>query len=946
MIASRLRANADCYLVAMLAVLLTLALRLSLGPWLGRQMPFLMFFMAILATSCLKGFRAGLLATMLSALAVDYFFIEPLDSFSIGCTGDSFQLWLFVIFGCGMAYFAEILLTSRSESERQARLLDQSQDAIFAFELHGPIVYWNRGAEQLYGIGSRQALGSLPHDLLATEFPESHEATRSALVARGEWLGELTHITAGGDRLIVECRMALIEEPDGRRLVLESSRDITSRKDAESRLMAAEVEREQEIVRQKLLADSLGHLLISEPEKMVAGLFERLSATLGLSGYFNYMVDEPGESLLLDSYAGIPDQIAREVEHLPFNQAVCGVVASSRRPIAAMDIQNSDDPKVQLVKHLGFQAYFCNPLLAGDRLLGTLSFARSDRDHFTEHELDFLTTISHYVALAKERQRLLSVTRQRTTLLEESEERFRQLADNIVEGFWMQDVATNRRIYASPAFERLFGWSTDPSRSFRNDVFDAVHPDDRERVERAFREKALHGLYDEEYRVVQLDGAVRWVRDRGFVIKAADGTAKRLVGLASDITEQKQAEEELRQAKEAAEVATRAKDHFLAVLSHELRTPLTPILMAVTSRLKNSQCSATLPRTTLAMIRDNILLEVRLIEDLLDISRLGQGRMTYHFETVNLHALVERCVDTLKQEFNDKKKQLTIELRAVEHHVQGDSVRLQQVVWNLLKNAMNYTAEGGRISIRTRSDRCGAVTLVVEDDGMGIDPVLLPRIFEAFERGDAAAVHHISGLGLGLPLSRAIVQAHCGTLEADSAGPGQGSSFTLTLGTVPRPHDHRGAETSFEAVASRPLQILIAEDNAATAQVFALILEDKGHVVTTANSLREAIGLVSRDLDFDLLISDIDLADGSGLDLMRLVRAQGDTPGIALSGYATRDDIRESEAAGFSVHLAKPVTVDMLESAIHKAVCGDGMARNALYAASGMSALGSRNAFG
>ena len=148
-------------------------------------------------------------------------------------------------------------------------------------------------------------------------------------------------------------------------------------------------------------------------------------------------------------------------------------------------------------------------------------------------------------------------------------------------------------------------------------------------------------MYDEEYRVIRPDGTVRWVRDRGFVIKAPDGVIGRLVGIASDTTERKQAEEELRDAKEVAELATRAKDHFLAVLSHELRTPLTPVLMAATAMLDNSRTCLSF-RPTLAMIRDNILLEVRLIEDLLDVSRLGHGQMTYHFETVDVHALVER----------------------------------------------------------------------------------------------------------------------------------------------------------------------------------------------------------------------------------------------------------------------------------------------------------------
>ena len=152
-------------------------------------------------------------------------------------------------------------------------------------------------------------------------------------------------------------------------------------------------------------------------------------------------------------------------------------------------------------------------------MLGTLSFASRNRDHFDEHDLDFLRTVSHYVALAKEQERLLNETTERSARLEESEERFRQLADNIEDAFWMHDVASGRRVYVSPAFERLFGWSPDLSQSAPDEVYDAIHPADRQRVQTAFREKASEGLYDEEYRVIWPDGTVRWVRDRGFVIK-------------------------------------------------------------------------------------------------------------------------------------------------------------------------------------------------------------------------------------------------------------------------------------------------------------------------------------------------------------------------------------------------------------------------------------------
>ena len=233
MSAGRLRRFASPYLVAILAISLTLVLRLALTPWLGLQMAPMMFFMAILAAACFGGWRAGLLATALGALVVVYFFIEPLYSFAIARSGDRFQVLLFVIFGAAVSLVADVMLVTRRQSERQARMLDQSHDAIFAWELGGPIVYWNRGAERLYGIGPQQAVGRVSQELLATAFPGTLDAVLVALMERGEWSGELKHTTGNGGRVVVDSSMALIEEPDGRRLVLESDRDITARKRVE-----------------------------------------------------------------------------------------------------------------------------------------------------------------------------------------------------------------------------------------------------------------------------------------------------------------------------------------------------------------------------------------------------------------------------------------------------------------------------------------------------------------------------------------------------------------------------------------------------------------------------------------------------------------------------------------------------------------------------------------
>jgi CheY-like chemotaxis protein len=316
------------------------------------------------------------------------------------------------------------------------------------------------------------------------------------------------------------------------------------------------------------------------------------------------------------------------------------------------------------------------------------------------------------------------------------------------------------------------------------------------------------------------------------------------------------------------------------------------------------------------MIRDNVRLEARLIDDLLDISRIARGQMEYRFETVDVHPLIGRVVEICQDQITRKKHHVAIESAAVEHHVRGDRARLQQVLWNLLINAVKYTPEGGRIAIRTSSFGPGRLAIEVADNGIGIHPDHLPHLFDAFERGHGADAFHARGLGLGLAISRSILEAHGGTLQGASDGRGRGATFRLELATATDPGGSDEVLARPPSSTGRRLRVLLAEDDATTVETAAAVLRRQGHLVTTATSLSRALAVTSDE--FDVVVSDIDLGDGSGLELMRHVRSRGDTPGIALSGYATEEDVQQSLAAGFAVHLAKPITSGMLESAIHQ----------------------------
>jgi two-component system CheB/CheR fusion protein len=386
-------------------------------------------------------------------------------------------------------------------------------------------------------------------------------------------------------------------------------------------------------------------------------------------------------------------------------------------------------------------------------------------------------------------------------------------------------------------------------------------------------------------------------------------------------------QEALEQAKNSAEGANRAKDEFLAILSHELRTPLSPVLATLAVLEEDSATPPTLQRE-LEMIRRNVEVEARLIDDLLDVTRISRGKLELHTATVDLRDLLQHAVDNyLLKPAGQKQLAVKLELAdGAETWIHADASRITQVLWNLLQNAVKFTPAEGSIHIRLYNPPVPQGTqheVVIEiiDTGIGIDAELLPRIFDAFEQGERSRTRLFGGLGLGLAISRAIVQLHGGALTAASTGKNAGSTFTVRLPTVPRPapeikpqrpRDGGRISPAHSGGASR---ILLVEDHPDTAQQLARLLSRVGHQVTCAGSIAEARARAA-EAPFDLVLSDLGLPDGSGHDLMRELSNLYGLRGIALSGYGMEEDVRESLTAGFSRHLTKPVNWSELKAAI------------------------------
>lgn len=634
--------------------------------------------------------------------------------------------------------------------------------------------------------------------------------------------------------------------------------------------------------------------------------------------------------------------------------------------------------------------------------------------------------------------------------LRENQERLQAALAAAHMGTWRYDFRTGIEI-RGPSLNKLLGLDPVPSGQPFKEFFERIHPEDQPAVKNAIRASVDEDKpYDIEFRIRRADGAIRWMRDRGALVRDEDGQPLYMTGamvdmtvlreaqqalqqrereleqivenlpsiiarldrdmrclfvnrsigtatgrrpehyigrtfteagvdpqlaqplidtarqvfqtgqpceaeidypapdrrrvyqlrivpewnedqdndtvlcIAHDITRLKAAEAELnraiqqeQEARRHAEAASRAKDQFLAVLSHELRTPLTPVLLTLAA-METEDLSDSL-REDLAMIRRNVELETKLIDDLLDVTRIINGKLRLQLARINVHCLIEHVRDILQSDADARRLRIELDLQAKDDAVNADPARLQQVFWNLLKNAIKFSYEGGRIVVRSRLDSSRSLCVEVIDEGVGIEPEAMPRLFQAFEQGSARVTQQFGGLGLGLAISRAITELHGGTITAASEGVGKGACFTVTLPIVAPVQRLLNRIDAGQQRRGDGVRVLLVEDHPDTGQMLQRYLSAEGFEVKLAGSVAAALQLADEQ-PFDIVISDIGLPDASGLDLMRRLRERCTLPGIAISGYGMETDVRNSREAGFFTHLTKPIDPSRLGSLIHQAI--------------------------
>ena len=647
------------------------------------------------------------------------------------------------------------------ESRRQLRLVSDHVPALISYLDRGEVFRFANGRyQEWFGFKPGELKGKPLRELLDAETYEQR-APYIARVLQGQTVkfeGPARHCELGWRDMEISYVPDFKSHGEVRGFYVMAL-DITERKRTEKLL-------ERQARRLRLLWEAAGIILTSEdPDAMLQRVFTKVSPMLEVDVFFNFMVNEAGDALQLQSCRGIPEAQRAGLGRLEFGQAVCGTVAQRRKAMVECDIQDSANPLVQLVKGFGIRAYACNPLMAGDELLGTLSFASTTRDRFDPDELEFMETISHYVTGGYARLRLV---------------------------------------------ENL---------------------------------------------------------------RAAD----------------------------------RRKDEFLATLAHELRNPLAPIRTGLEVMKMSGGEPEAVERVRATMERQVEQL-VMLVNDLLDVSRITQGKLKLRTVRAELGLIVRSAVEASNPFIEESGHHLEIVLPGQPVYLEADPHRLAQVISNLLNNAAKYTGRGGRISLEVTAGN-GEVMVRVSDNGIGIPPVMLDRIFDMFTQVDSASGSAYGGLGIGLTLVKSLVEMHGGSVRAESRGPGEGSAFSFHLPLPAQDGSASPAGRLPEPASPVPKRrVLVVDDNEAAATTLAMLIEHMGHETRVAGNGRDGLELAAAFLP-DAIFMDLGMPVMDGWEAARAVRAEEWGRKIllvALTGWGQEEDRRKTRDAGFDHHLVKP----------------------------------------
>jgi len=505
-------------------------------------------------------------------------------------------------------------------------------------------------------------------------------------------------------------------------------------------------------------------------------------------------------------------------------------------------------------------------------------------------------------------------SRPTTSVLHRTAEQFHILVDSIEEyAIYMLDPDGNIVTWNTGA-QKIKGYMAEEIIGKNFACFYTAEDVTAGKPERNLREAVRRGHIRDQGPRVRKDGSTFEAEVIITALRDDRGGMRGYSKVTRDITAQIRRRESEAE-KIAAQKASKAKDDFLAALSHELRTPLTPALAAATYLEQNA---ARIPPEfvdDLQIIKRNVQLQARLIDDLLDLTRITRGKLRLDLESCDAHTIIHNAIETASSAIAVKKLRLSTQLDARERHIWADCIRLQQVFWNLINNAVKFTPSGGEIAIRTFNNECGRFHFEITDNGIGIERQRLVSLFGPFEQADPSVTRLFGGLGLGLAISKHLVDLHHGTIAAESRGRSFGATFKVTLDTSQEKAAKADLRLRAPTHPAKPLRVLLVEDHRDTRHVLSRLLTHFGHEVLTAENMHSAVQIIANG-DIDVILCDVGLPDGSGYELIAQARQKKPIKAVAITGFGTDEDVRRAKDAGFDFHLVKPVDLHDLQTVL------------------------------
>jgi PAS domain S-box-containing protein len=875
------------YGYAVILVALAVAGRLALDPVLGDRFPFATLFFAILIVAGHVGFGPALLATVLGALASARFLLPPRGRFVVERAENQAGMVLFVTISLGIALLGGALRAARRRAEeRAAEALGKEErfrvtlasigDAVIATDDRGRVILMNPVAERLTGWSQAEAAGRPLGGIFRIVNEKTREPVEdptSRALREGVVVGLANHsVLLGKDGVErpIDDSAAPIRDDGGRvRGAVLVFRDVAGRRRDEEEIRRLNRQLQERVGELETLLDILPvGVWQGDPacERIIGNrmAYEMLGLPQGLNASVTALEVRAGRS---PGFRCVLD--GREVppEELPMQRA-------ARTGQSVLNYEHDvvfDDGRVK--------SLYCNvaPVVGGDGRVRSVIGAYADITDRKRAEAD-----------ARKAQEIFKLVHGIGRI-----------------GHWEWNSLTDENKW-SPEIQALYGLEPGTFEGTYDAWAKLIHPDDLPRAAEEVRRALETGRYFTEFRVIWPDGSVHWLEARAHVFKDGHDKPVRIMGVNMDITERKRIEDALKE-------ADRRKDEFLATLAHELRNPLAPIRSAVEVFKAKGP-----PDPDLTWSRDVIDRQVgqmaRLLDDLLDVSRITRDKLELRKRRVRLAEVVEAAVETSRPIIDGGGHELAVTLPPEPVHLDADPVRLAQVFANLLNNAAKYTDGGGRI--RLAAEVVGhEVAVSVKDSGIGIAPEVLPHLFEIFSQAAPALERSQGGLGIGLSLTKGLVELHGGSIGARSDGPGRGSEFIVRLPVAAAPAVGEPHTPEVDGRCRAGSRIVVADDNRDAADSLAMLLRIAGNEVRTAYDGRRAVE-EAEAFRPDVALLDIGMPGLNGYEAARRIRGQSwgrEMMLVALTGWGQEEDKRRAADAGFNAHLVKPVDPAALE---------------------------------